>query len=551
MGKVTLIKRSLLVFSFIPLFYASINLVGEIPQSALKVMPPMNEIYHPVSTLNPEAQKSFDMGLTYKYAYNHDLAFRMFEKASVLDPNLAMAYWGMALVKGQNVNEDVTPEDEKLCYQYIQQALKLAPQASPSEQAYINALSTRYTNVPNADLVPLRYKYRDAMKNVVQQFPEDLDAATLYAESILNLDPWKWWTYDGKPNEGVLEAADVLEFALRRNPDHIGANHFYIHAWEESPYPERALMSADRLTYLLPESGHLLHMPCHIFLLVGDYERALKTNLKAIEQDREYVRKYGIDAGPYPLHYLKHNMYILVRTYVLMEDYDHAIEAALNLNQFLSPYYNSMAHLAYYSSIPLQVYLYFHKWQEILDYPMQVNAPVAQAYWHFSRSIAFAAKGNVAEAEKERGLMRQSKQQVNLTEEIANNPTSKIFELAEVSIEAAIAKAQHNIPVYISCLQDGVVIQDHLNYDEPPLWYVPIRLELGFALLRQGNAKASEQVFSQVLKNLQRNGRALFGLSMSLKAQGRDLEAFWVQREANAALKHASFSPLQFQRLAD
>lgn len=551
MGKITLIKRSLMVFSFFPLFYASINLVGEIPQSALKVMPPMNEIYHPVSTVIPEAQKSFDRGLTYTYAYNHDIAFREFEKASISDPNLAMAYWGMALAKGQNVNEDVTRENEILCYRYIQQALKLASQASQNEQAYINALSARYTNKPNADLVPLRFKYRDAMKNVVQLYPEDLDAATLYSESILALDPWKWWTHDGKPNDGVLEAADVLEFVLRRNPDHIGANHFYIHTWEESPYPERALMSADRLTHLLPESGHLLHMPCHIFLLVGDYERALNTNLKAIEQDREYIKNFGMDSGPYPLHYMKHNMYILVRTYVLMEDYDRAIEAALNLNQFIGPYYKAMPHLAYYSTIPLQVYLYFHKWQEILDYPMQVKDPIAQAYWHFSRAMAFAAKGNIPEAQKERELMRVSKQQVNLSEEIANNPTSKIFELAEVSLEASMAKAQNNIPVYMSCLQDAVVIQEHLNYDEPPLWYVSTRQELGFALLRQGNAVDAEQAFDKVLQSFQRNGRTLFGLALSLKAQGKDLESFWVEREANAALKHATFSPLQFQSQID
>lgn len=209
-----------------------------------------------------------------------------------------MAYWGMALALGQNINEDVTPEREIKAYNYIQQAIKLSPKSSPNEQDYISVLAVRYTNDPKADFIPLRFLYRDAMKKLVQKYPEDLDAASMYVESILALDPWIWWTTDGKPKAGTKEAIDVLEFVLQRNPDHIGANHYYIHAWEESPFPERALMSAHRLEYLLPESGHLLHMPCHIFILVGDYESALKTNQKAIAQDRNYIENLGLHPVP-------------------------------------------------------------------------------------------------------------------------------------------------------------------------------------------------------------------------------------------------------------
>lgn len=548
MNKMTFFKKSLLALTFLPVFYVSINLLGEIPQSTLKFLPPMNEVYHPVSTMNQEAQKSFNRGLTYIYAYNHDIAYSEFEKASKLDPNLAMAFWGMALAKGQNVNEDVNRENEILSYNNIQKALSLASNATPNEQAYIHALATRYTNDLSIDLISLRYKYRDAMKKVVQEYPEDLDAATLYAESILNLDPWKWWTYDGKPREGILEAADVLEFVLRRNPDHVGANHYYIHTWEESPYPERALMSAHRLTYLLPEAGHLLHMPCHIFLLVGDYESAAKTNLKAIEQDREYIKKFGVESGPYPIHYLKHNLYILVRTYMLMEDYNYALESATALNEFLGPYFSKMPHLAYYSTIPLQVYLYFNKWNEILEYPMNVKEPIAQAYWHFSRAMAYLNLGNIQEAQKEQKLVGDMKQQVNLSEEIAGNPVSKMFELFAVVLEANFAKAHKNGSAYISLLQDAADVQDRLSYDEPPMWYIPIREQLGFALLQQKNYIEAEAAFQKGLTKLQRNGRMLFGLALSLKGQGREIEAYSVEREAAAALHHASY-PLRLENL--
>lgn len=225
---------------------------GDIPASSFKVMPPINVIYHPVSTLNPEAQRNFDQGLTYIYAFNHDIAYESFKKAAELDPGLAMAYWGMALALGQNINSDVTAEKELKCYSLIQHALLLSSSASQNEQAYINALATRYTNDPSVDFTPFRFFYRDAMKKVVERYPEDLDAATLYSESILNLYPWKWWFLDGKPKPGTEEAAELLLSVLRRNPWHIGANHYYIHALEESPYPERpCLLHTDSKNFLV------------------------------------------------------------------------------------------------------------------------------------------------------------------------------------------------------------------------------------------------------------------------------------------------------------
>lgn len=512
-------------------------LLAAIPQTTLDYMPPMDQIYHPVSTANPDAQKYFNKGLTYIYAYNHDVAYSSFEKAAQLDPNLAMAYWGMALALGQNVNEDITPEREVRCYKLMQSALKLAPNSSKNEQDYIQALKVRYVDNPSADFVPLRAKYREAMKKVVEAYPEDLDAATLYSESILNLNPWKWWTPQGKPTEGIYEAVDLLEHVLNRNPDHIGANHFYIHAFEESPFPERALMSAHRLETLLPESGHLLHMPCHIFLLVGDYESALKTNLKALAADRQYIKEHGLEGG-YPVHYFGHNLYIMMRIHMLIQDFENAYKTAQELAEFMRPHVLHHTNIQHFMYTPYEVLLYFHKWEEILKYqPLIKDSPIVDSYQHFSKAMAQAYLGNLTEAQHEKELMLQSKKNIPPNEEIANNPASKVFELAEIVLNATFSEAQNNYAESIQSLNKAIEMQDRLNYDEPPAWYLPLRESLGAIQLKQKQWPEAEKTFSQALKKLRRNGRLLYGLSLSLKAQKKEIDAYWIEREAAEALK--------------
>lgn len=505
-------------------------LMSALPASSLEVMPPMNQIYHPVSTNNPEAQKYFNKGLTYLFAYNHDVAFDSFKKASEQDPNLAMAYWGMAMALGQNVNTDVTPENEIKCYNYVQQALKLAPKASQNDQDYINALKVRYTNDSSADLVPLRYLYRNAMKKVVEAYPEDLDAATLYSESILELNPWKWWTYDGKPTEGVYEAADVLDSVLKRAPNHIGANHFYIHAFEESPFPERALLSAYRLETLLPESGHLLHMPCHIFLIVGDYKSALSTNTKALAADSQYIKEHGM-GGEYPLHYFKHNLYVMVRIHELMNDFEKAYATSLELVKFIEPYVKSHQ-LDRFAYVPFEVLLYFHKWKEILEYqPIIQDSPIVNSYQHFSRAMAYAVLGKLNSAEEEKKIFLENVKKIQPTEEIAGNPASQIFKLAELVLNATINRKNNNLPASIEDLQKAIYIQDRLNYDEPPPWYIPVREELGATYLLQQRWKDAADTFQEALTKLRCNGRLLYFLALSLKAQQKVTDAYWVERE--------------------
>ncbi len=222
-----------------------------------------------------------------------------------------MAYWGMALAAGSNINSPISPDREKAAYENMMKALKLSDKATDNEKGYIQALAQRYSNDPNADQNKLELAYKNGMKILVNGYSEDLDAATLYAESILNLDPWHQWTQDGKPLENTMEAVSTLESVLKRDPLHLGANHYYIHALEASKYPERALMSAERLRKLLPASGHILHMPSHIYILVGDYHQAALTNEEAVSADLEYIRQFGME-GTYPLHYLSHNYNFLL-----------------------------------------------------------------------------------------------------------------------------------------------------------------------------------------------------------------------------------------------
>lgn len=519
-------------FFLLFIFVSSLLVAGPLKFGSERKEQALFEIDHPVSTKNADAQKSFNKGLTNIFVFNHDLAFREFEKASQLDPKLAMAYWGMALALGQNINQDVTPENEGRAYAYIQKALTLLSFASPVEHAYIEALAQRYTDDPSKDLVPLRYIYRNAMKKVTQDYSEDLDAACLYAESILDLDPWKFWTWDGKPEPGILEAIDVLEFILRRNPYHIGANHYYIHAIEESPKPERALLSAFRLSQFASDSGHVLHMPCHIFLLCGYYEEAIKTNQKAVQADRRYIKKYGMD-GEYPLHYLRHNIKIMARTYMLMGQYEDAIRSANEMEDFISPHFEKMPDLAKNLILTMEINLYFHRWKEILDLksPPEQNA-IAQTYRHFSRAMAYVNLGDMEEYQTEKNLMLASKQKINPKEEIANNSAIEVFDLSELMLNAAVAQFQKQPSVYTELLQMAVDKQDRFTYDEPPSWYMPIRMQLGEALLEAKRYKEAEEVFKKGLSELQRNGRMLSGLALSLKGQGREWDANWVEKEA-------------------
>ncbi|WP_154017842.1 hypothetical protein [Candidatus Protochlamydia phocaeensis] len=499
-------------------------------------------VHHPVSTANPEAQRFFDQGLTLVYGFNHDAAYWSFATAAKIDPNLAMAYWGMALALGSNINMTITPSREEAAYRLIQKAMELSNQATDNEKAYIQALAERYTADSAAKQESLNQNYKNAMEKVAKQFPDDLDAAVLFAESALDLNPWNQWDPAGNPRPGTLAILDVLESVLKRDPDHLGANHYYIHAIEASKYPERALMSAHRLRRLLPQSGHILHMPSHIYLLVGDYHLAAICNEQAVAADRAYIKQYGMQ-GIYPLHYLSHNLYFLSRAYSMEGRFEDAKRAGDELYSFYAPHFQKMPELEYYAPTSLFVLLRFHRWQDILAFPLPTpRMAVSTILWHYGRAMALAALNQLPEARKEQALFIQEKNRLRPETVYGYNKIEPILSIADLTLKAKIAEAQGDHSAAIYQLREAISIEDQLHYNEPPDWVLPVRENLGGVLLRSGQYAEAEQIFREDLNKHPRNGRSLFGLLASLKSQSRETDAFWVQREFEKAWQYSTVS---------
>lgn len=535
----------------IPKFYIVLSLAFfTLTADEFQYQPPENftlspndiVIHHPVTTNQIAAQLYFDQGLTLCYAFNHDAAYWSFLKASEIDPKMAMASWGMALAMGANINMEITPERIHATYKMIQKALTLSSEVSQSEKDYIEALSKRYTDDEKSDQKRLAKNYSDAMRALVKKYPDDLDAATLFAESLLDINPWRQWDPQGKPLEGTLEAVSTLESVLMRDPESLGGNHYYIHAVEASPHPEWALDSANKLAKLLPSSGHIVHMPSHIYMLVGDYFRAAQSNEEAVAVDRQYIRKFGT-VGIYPVHYLSHNYYVLSRAYCMQGRFSEALTSANQLEEFYAPHFHRMPEMEHYAVAPLIVLLYFHHWNEILSLPEPIKKMQGtHILWHFGRAVASAALGNLKKAEEERQLFIKEKNLLPEDLEFGLNKIGNIVKIAELVLESRIAEAENNSSKAIQLLKDAVAVQDSLIYNEPPDWLYPVRDSLGGLLLQNKLYKEAEEVFRQDLKRHPRSGRALFGLKESIKAQGRTHDFYYVDRQFQEAWK---FSPIE------
>ena len=502
------------------------------------LVPGMGSHHHPVSTANAEAQRFFDQGLRFVYAFNHDEAIRSFKRATQLDPNMAMAYWGIALALGPNINLDVDPAREKAAYETAQNALALAETAPENERAYIEALVKRYSIDPKADLKQLAVNYKKAMGDVVRRYPDDLDAATLYAESAMNLRPWQLWTADGKPAEGTEEIVAVLESVLRRDPNHIGAIHYYIHAVEASANPERALAYAPKLASLVPAAGHLVHMPSHIYQRTGDYQAAALSNQEAAKADEAYIRANGIK-GLYPLMYYTHNLHFLTIADAMSGRYADSTSAAKRMEAHVGPHIKAMPMLEGFMTVLPLTLVQFNRWDEIEKLPQPDASMIATtAVWHFARGMAFEAKGRMTDAAREHSALVTAAKSVSPDTNFGLNSASKILSIAETVLSARIAR-NGGSKNSIELLRRAVEMEDSLAYDEPPIWFLPVRLWLGGALMSDGDYSGAEQVFRADLERNKRYGRSLFGLKESLKAQGKTYAASLVQREFENAWKDA------------
>ena len=504
------------------------------------VMPGLGNLHHPVSTKNGEAQKYFNQGLTLIYAFNHEEAARSFKKVTELDPKLAMAWWGYALAVGPNYNEStIDPARMKAAVEAVQKAQTLVVNASEIERAYITALATRFTLDANPDVKKLGTAYSDAMREVFRRFPDDLNAATLYADSLMNVQPWQLWSRDGKPLGNTEEIVQILENVLRRDPQHIGANHLYIHAVEASRNPERGLPSAERLGKLTPAAGHLVHMPGHIYIRTGDYAQAAKVNIDAAAVDRAYIKASGAK-GMYPAMYFSHNLHFQVENFNRTGQYSEARRAARELEANVQQHVKDMPMVEGFLPYPIFVQLRFAKWDETLKLPEpDKSQAITNTVWHYARGLALAATGKVAEAKRQQQTLREQVKNLPGETPFGLNPAKEVLAIAELVLEARIAWAEGNKTGAIQTLRKAVAAQDSLNYDEPPGWYYPVRESLGAALLLSGNAAAAETAFREDLLTNPRSGRSLFGLLESLKAQNKQDAMRWVEAEFKAAWKAA------------
>ena len=491
-----------------------------------RLMAGLGNVHHPVSTRNKQAQAFFDQGLNFVYGFNHDEARRSFKEAARLDPKLAMAWWGVALTLGPNYNLPVDPEGEKAGYEAVQKAVALAMNASEPERAYINALVVRYTNEPKADLHELDRAYKGAMGKLSARYPDDLDAATLYAESIMNLNPWHLWTLDGKPADGTEEIVSVLESVLKRDPHHLGANHYYIHAVEASPHPERALASAARLEKLAPAAGHLMHMPAHIYARVGDHAAAAHCNAVAAAADKAFLSETK-QQGVYPLMYYSHNLHFLAYDAAMDGNFAEAKEAGARLVANVGPAVKAMPMLEGFLPTPMLVLVGFERWPDILKLPApDPSLAMTTAVWHFARGLAQANLGNTAGAAEEQlawqALVAQIPPDTMYDDQ---NKAVAVFDVHKNLLLGALARSRGDHKEAVDWLNRAVAAEDALNYTEPPSWYPPVRPLLGRELLAGQQFAEAEKVFRTDLEKNPRDARALAGLRDCLMAQNRTYDA--------------------------
>ena len=502
-------------------------------------------LHHAVSTQSKEAQDYFDQGMRLLFGFNHREAIRSFRSAAVLDPGCAMAYWGVAYAYGPHVNRPMDANDTANAWEALQAAITNKAAASPREQAYITALEKRYQREHAGDRLPLDKAFATAMRELAREYPDDLDAQVLFAESLMNTMPWDYWTRDRRPRTETEEIFAALKSVMARAPDHPGANHFYIHAVEAGPEPGLALASADRLRECAPAAGHLVHMPSHIYMRVGQYRDAVLANERAVAADNQYIRNCRA-LGYYPGVYYPHNLHFLWWAQLFDGRSKEALTTAERAAQYARDNFcgpSKVEEAPRLRHLPWLTLVRFGRWDEVkaLGQPPETNSfLVDRAVWHFAQGLAYAGAQDIIAAERE-----QTALSAIATSDAAKKLSTPVFPVTDmlaVSVlwlagKVAEAKGQHDLTIEL--LEKAVAAEDAIPYMEPSYWPIPVRPTLGAALLRAGHALKAEQVFREDLRRWPRNGWGLLGLSQALRDQGKQENATLVQREFDAAWKNA------------
>jgi tetratricopeptide (TPR) repeat protein len=514
--------------------------ISELAQGAL-ILEDLGDYHYPISTRDDQAQQYFDQGLRLTYGFNHDEAARSYARAAVLDANCAMCFWGVALVLGPNYNVPMLADRAPLAWEALRRAKSLSGSATPTEQALIEALSKRYKGpepVSPEAMQPWNEAYAAAMRQVITEFPGDLDVQTMFAEAMMDVNPWKLWTLEGTPSPGTEEIVSTLESVLARNPNHPGANHFYIHAVEASAHPEKALPSAQRLPLLMPGAGHVVHMPAHIYQRVGEYAEASAANRKAAALDESYIQT-AKPWGYYPM-YLGHNYGFLAFSASMEGRSAEALDAARRSAAAMpAQMVTMMPGMDFFSAAPVFAMVRFARWDELLKEPRpDPKYQVSTGLWLHGHAMALAAKGRLADAKAEHRQLLELADAVPAELRANLNSAKDELRVGAKVLEADIATRERR-PEALAVWAEAVALQDKLAYAEPADWFYPIRHFQGAALLGARKAKEAEAVYREDLRRNPKNGWALYGLAEALRAQGKKREASAVMQDFATAWQHA------------
>ena len=504
----------------------------------------LGNAHRAVTTSVPEAQQYFDQGLRLMWAFNHDEATRSFAKAAALDPDCASCYWGVSLTVGPNYNLPFMIEERA---RVASEALGLArahqAHATRVEQALIAALAKRYPSARPLDaagLQPVLVAYAEAMKGVAQQFPQDLDIQTLYAESLMNVNAWKLWGADGKAAPGTEQIVATLESVLARDPQHPGANHYYVHTMEASPYPEKAVASAERLRTLMPSAGHLVHMPAHIMQRIGRYEDAAEANRRGAAADLVYIgRTQPLDY--YPVMYTAHNYQFLAASAAMEGRRAETVAAADSSRRVVSDaMLVAMPGTDWYIAEMYTARIRFGLWDEILSMTApDPRFPALTGGYLYARAVALGALGRLDEARATLATLQSLIATAPADTPAAMNSVKDVLGIGVLIVQARIAAAERRADQAIKLLRQAVLAEDQLAYNEPKDWFFPVRHVLGAQLLQNNQASEAETVYRQDLVLNPGNGWALYGLGAALRAQGKTKEASQCAQQFSAAWKHA------------
>jgi tetratricopeptide (TPR) repeat protein len=543
---ILLVGTSALAQTHNHIHYARSSERYDVPSPTGQVAPRLQKLgthKFPVTTRSEQAQSFINQGVNLAYGFNHAEAGRAFREAARLDPECAMAYWGQALVLGPNINAPMVPEDEPKAHELAQKAVALKPKASEREQAYIDALAQRYSGSEKPDRKSLDLSFANAMREVRKRHPDDLDAATIFAEALMDLRPWNYWAPDGRPYPETTEAMETIEAVLKRNPNHPGGAHYYIHLVEATKSPERAEQAADRLLSLMPGAGHMVHMPSHIYIRIGRYGDASLSNQLAVQADEEYITQCRAQ-GLYPLAYYPHNIHFLWAAATMEGRSRTAIEAARKTaSKIPAEEVKKLPILQSFVAVPYYALTRFGKWDETLKEPSPSNdSPFVKAIWHYARGAALAATGKFKDARREVESLRKiaaGPEIANLPASFSANTAGTILAVAVETLAGELAARQRQFDKALAHLEKAVRLEDALVYTEPSDWHYPVRQSLAAVLLEAGRPVEAEVVYWEDLRRNPENGWSLFGLMMSLRAQGKKGEADAIEKRFQKAWTHA------------